>query len=190
MIPVALRILPQSTLNGIQTVIDSNCAFQHVQRNDRNFQVRVCIRNNSILADGNTGEFNVTDGLQANELQTVYAWNARETPEFPFLLYTFSTPVTITRIVVTFILSLGDAANGLPIITMFVSNTEPTYPTQTIAVNYDASDAPDSGVYQLELVPTVSEPFMYWCVGMEPPNGTDWIIVSEAELYQEVQIGN
>ena len=119
----------------------------------------------------------------------MYAWNAWETPEFPFLLYTFRTPVTITRIVVTLILSPNDAAKGVPIITMFVSNTEINYPTQAIAVKYDASDAPDSGVYQLILFPAVTEPFMYWCVDMEPPNGTNWIIVSEVELYQEVQIG-
>ena len=187
--PQLLGVIPQSTLNGVVTTIDSNCRLLSVQRNGRNFEIRVCNRYNSILADGNTGEFNTTDGLQANELQTVYAWNAREIPEFPFLLYSFTTPVTITKIVITFILSPNDAAKGVPIITMFVSNNQPSYPTQAIAVKYDASDAPDSGVYQLILFPAVTEPFMYWCVDMEPPNGTNWIIVSEVELYQEVQIG-
>ena len=189
MFPLVLRIIPQSTLNGTVTIIDSNCGFQRVRRNDRNFQVRVCNGNDSILADGNIGEYDVTDGLQANELQTVYAWNARQTPEFPFLLHGFTTPITITRIVITFILSPNDAANGVPIITMFVSNTDPSYPTRSITVKYDASDAPDTGVYQLNLVPTVTQPFMYWCIDMEPPDGTNWIIVSEVELYQEVQIG-
>ena len=187
--PQLFGVIPQSTLNGVVTIIDSNCRLLNDQRNNRNFEIRVCNRNNSILADGNTGEFNTTDGLQANDLQTVYAWNTREIPEFPFLLYFFTTPVTITRIVVTFILSPNDAAKGVPIITMFVSNNQPIYPTQAIAVKYDASDAPDSGVYQLILFPAVREPFLYWYVGMEPPNGTNWIIVSEVELYQEVQIG-
>ena len=187
--PLALSIIPQSRFNGAVTIIDSNCGSRQVQRNDRNFEVRVCIGSNSILTDGNIGEYNVTDGLQANELQTVYTWNARRTPEFPFLLYAFRTSVTITRIVITFILSPNDAANKVPIITMFVSNTDPSYPTQAISVNYDASDAPDAGVYQLNLVPNVSESFMYWCIDMEPPDGTNYIIVSEVELYQEVQIG-
>ena len=83
MLPLALSIIPQSRFNGVVTIIDSNCGSRRVQRNDRNFEVRVCIGSNSILTDGNIGEYNVTDGLQANELQTVYTWNARRTPEFP-----------------------------------------------------------------------------------------------------------
>jgi len=56
-------------------------------------------------------------------------------------------------------------------------------------VNYNAGDAPATGVYQIDMVPTVSKPFRYWCIDLEAPAGTDWIIVSEVELYQELQTG-
>ena len=181
MFPEILKVIPQSIpeiiVNGTAIRIDTQCGLVFVGRNTRYFQVRVCKGNNSILADG---EFNIT-----NRLQAAYAWDNRQTPEDPFLLYNFETPVIITRIVVTFILSQNRGAR-VPIITMFVSNNNFSYPSQRISVIYDDSDAPDTGVYQLELLPVVSEPFRYWCVDMEPPDGTNWVIVSEVTLYQEL----
>ena len=181
MFPEILKVIPQSiSINGTITSIDNECDLVFVGRNTRYFQVRACKGNSSILADG---EFNVTNGLR--DLQGAYAWNNRQTPEDPFLLYNFETPVIITRIVVTFILSQNRGVK-VPIITMFGSNTNSSYPSSRITVNYDNSDAPDTGVYQLELVPVVSEAYNYWCVDMEPANGTNWVIVSEATLYHEV----
>lgn len=170
--------MPETTINGIPTRIDTECGLVFVGRNTRYFQVRACKGNSSILTDG---EFNVTDRL----LQAAYIWDNQQTPEDPFLLYNFETPVIITRIVVTFILT-RNGADRVPNITMFVSNNNSSYPSHRISVTYDDSDAPNRGVYQLELVPVVCEPFRYWCVDMKPPSGTNWIIVSEVTLYQEL----
>ena len=190
MFPELLKVIPQSippvTINRVTTVIDDHCDTVFVRRNTRHFQVRSCRRNSSILTDGNIGEFDHTDGLQIQELQAAYAWNNERTPEDPFLLYNFETPVIITRIVVTFVLSQNRIIASVPIITMFVSNTDSNYPNQSITVNYDSSDAPTAGVYQLELMPLVNEPFRFWCVDMVPPNGTNWVIVSEVTLYQQI----
>ena len=180
--PEILKVIPQSipeiTVNGMTIRIDPECELVFVGRNTRYFQVRACKGNNSILTDG---EFNVTD-----RLRQAYVWDNRQTPEDPFLLYNFETPVIITRIVVTFFIpSQNRGAGRVPTITMFVSNNNSSYPSQRISVTYDDSDAPDTGVYQLELIPVVSEPFKYWCVDMEP-NGTNWVIVSEVTLYQEL----
>ena len=190
MFPATLGILPQNNFNGLTTSIDNDCGNLSVMHNTRYFQIRVCTSNHSILSDENIGEYDFTDGLQINELQTVYTWDISETPEDPFLLYTFPILVTITRIVITFILSQDGGAKKDPKITMFVSNSNPTYPDQPIRVNYNAGDAPATGVYQIDMVPTVSKPFRYWCIDLEAPAGTDWIIVSEVELYQELQTGN
>ena len=187
MFPAALRIIPSHTQTTTIS-IENGCGLERIRRNTRDFIVKVCKGNSSILTDGNIAELNFTGGLQFTDLQTVNGWNARETPEFPFVLFNFRTPVTITRIVINFILS-DRGANEVPIITVFVSNTEPKYPTQSIPVSYDASDAPDTGTYQLILIPTANESFMFWCIDMEPPNGTNWIILSEVELYQEIQTG-
>lgn len=175
MFPAALRVIP-SHIQTTTTNIENDCELEPIQRNTRNFQVQVCKGNNSILTDGN------------KDSRTANAWNARETPEFPFVLLNFRALVTITRIVLNFVLS-DRGANEVPIITMFVSKTEPGYPTKSILVGYNASDAPDTGTYQLTLIPTVNESFMTWCIDMAPPNGTNWIILSEVELYQKLQTG-
>lgn len=187
MFPTIYGVIQQSSFNGIRTNIDVNCSYLAVQRNDRNFKIRACRGNTSILVDGNVGEFDFTDGLQIKELQAVYIWDVRQTPEDPFMLFIFATPVIITRIVVTLILSQNDGADRVPTITMFVSNTNPSYPRRSIPVSYNDSDAPATGVYRLNLVPNVSESFRFWCVDMKPPAGTNWVIVSEVELYQEPQ---
>ena len=179
-------MIPQSTFNGVTTRIDDHCEFVPVIRNTRNFRVRACKGNSSILTDGNIGRFNFTNGLQFQDLQNAYAWDNRQTPENPFVLYNFETPIMITRIMITFVLSQTLGAGKVPNITMFVSNTNSNYPTRSITVNYNATAAPDTGVYQLELMPVVRRSFMYWCVDMEPPDGTNWVIVSEVTLYREL----
>jgi len=112
--PATLGILPQNNFNGLTKSIDNDCGNLFVMHNTRNFQIQVCTSNHLILSDGNIGEYDFTDGLQIKELQTVYTWDISETPEDPFLLYTFPTPVTITRIVITFIISQDDGAKKFP----------------------------------------------------------------------------
>ena len=47
------------------------------------------------------GNLNLTDGLQSNKLQDLYAWNNQRTPENPFVLYNFGK---LARIIITFAL--------------------------------------------------------------------------------------
>lgn len=189
MFPAIFKILPQNTFNRLTTSIDTECGNLSIGRNDRSVQVRVCKGNGSILADGSTGEFNFTDGLQVQELHMVYTWNREGTPEDPFLLCNFRSPVTITRVIITFILLQDNGARRVPRITMFVSNSDANYPSQSIIVDYDASDAPSTGMYRLSVVPTVNASYRYWCIDMRFPSRTNWVIVSEVELYQDLEIG-
>ena len=186
--PEIIKVIPPTiSLTATTTDTADGCAFVPVSRNTRDFRVLACRGNNSRLADGSTGNLNLTGGLQISQLQDFYAWNNQRTPENPFVLYNFNTPVIITRIVITFaLLQNYTISSKIPIITMFVSDTNSNYPSRSIPVNYNDNNVPNTGVYHLELVPSVGEPYRYWCVDMEPPNGTNWVIVSEVTLYQQL----
>ena len=82
----------------------TNATFTSIERNTRRFTVRRCFGNESIVTDEDTGQFDLMDGLQANELQQVYVWNIRELPGDPFVLYNFVDPVRATTVVRTFML--------------------------------------------------------------------------------------
>ena len=90
MIPRITLVFPQNNFGGESVTIDTECSSVAIQRNITRI-LRGCRGNNSILSDGKTGVFNLTDGLQANELQQTYVWNVSETPEDPFALYFFFT---------------------------------------------------------------------------------------------------
>ena len=186
--PEITKVIPPTrSQSGTTTSTADGCELVSVRRNTRRLEVLACKGNNSRLADGNTGNYNPTNGFQDNVLQDFYAWDNQQTPENPFVLYNFGKPVMITRIVITFAL-LQNRGIRVPVITMFVSNTNSNYPNQSIPVNYDDSNAPNTGVYHLELVPSVGEPYRYWSVDMEPPDGTNWVLVSEVTLYQQLML--
>ena len=153
----------------------------------RHFAVRQCPGSDSILADGNMGQFDLTDGLQANELIQVYVWDVSETPEDPFVLYNFGDPVRVTTVIITFILLQNHMVLEIPTITMFVSNISQQYPRRQLSLEYDVSGATDTGVYQINVVPLNNNSYLTWCIDMIALQGTEWIIVSEIELYHEVQ---
>ena len=182
-------ILPQNDFGGVTVTIDAACRTVVVQRNTRVISLRGCSGNTSILSDGDIGAFDLMDGLQANELQQVYAWDVSETPEDPFVLYAFNAPVRVTTVVITFILLQNHTVLEIPTITMFVSNTSREYPRQQLSLEYDASGAPDTGVFQVKVAPLTDTSFRTWCIDMIALQGTEWIIVSEIELYHEVRTG-
>ena len=182
-------ILPQNDFGGVTATIDAACSTVVVQRNTRVISLRGCRGNSSILSNGDIGAFDLTDGLQANELQQVYTWDVRETPEDPFVLYVFNAPVRVTTVVITFILLQNHTVLEIPTITMFVSNTSREYPRQQLSLEYDASGAPDTGVFQVKVALLTDTSFHTWCIDMIAPQGTEWIIVSEIELYHEAQAG-
>ena len=188
-IPSNTLALPQNDFGGVTVAIDTECSTVVVQRNMRVLTLRHCRGNASILSDGDMGVFDLTDGLQANELQQVYAWDVSETPEDPFVLYNFRDPVRVTTVVITFVLLQNYNVLEVPTITMFVSNTSREYPRQELNLKYDASRAPDTGVFRVKIAPLTNDFFHTWCIDMIAPLGTEWIIVSEIELYHEVQTG-
>ena len=176
--------MPQNDFGGESVTIDTECSSVAIQRNTTRI-LRGCRGNNSILSDGNGGVFNLTDGLQANELQQVYVWNISKTPEDPFVLYFFSSPVRVTTILITFILLKNYMVLEIPSIAMFASNTIREFPQQRLNLIYDVSTAPDTGVYQVKIKPVNDDSYRTWCIDMTAQQGTEWIIVSEIELYQE-----
>jgi len=187
--PATTKVIRHSSFDGIAVNVDQQCPFTFIERNTRRFVVRRCPGNDSILADGNIGQFDLTDGLQANELMQVYAWDVSETPEDPFVLYNFQDPVRITTVVITFILLQNRMVFEIPTITMSVSNNSREYPRRRLTLEYDTSGAIDTGVHQINVVPLNNSLYRTWCIDMIALQGTEWIIVSEIELYHEVQTG-
>ena len=72
----------------------------------------------------------------------------------------------------------------IPSIAMFASNTIREFPQQRLNLIYDVSTAPDTGVYQVKIKPVNDDSYRTWCIDMTAQQGTEWIIVSEIELYQ------
>jgi len=187
--PTIQLILPQNDFGGVAVIIDAACSPVVVQRNTRVLSLNGCRGNASILSDGDMGTFDFIDGLQANELQQVYTWDVSETPEDPFVLYFFNAPVRVTTVVITFILLQNQMVLQVPTITMFVSNTTREYPRQQLSLEYVVSGPPDTGVFQVKVAPLANTSYHTWCIDMIALQGTEWIIVSEIELYHEVQTG-
>lgn len=79
-------ILPQNDFGGVTVTIDAACSLVDVNLWDFFHCVVVEETPQYYVSDGDLGVFNLTDGLQANELQQVYAWNISKTPEDPFVL--------------------------------------------------------------------------------------------------------
>ena len=189
MLPATTRLIRSSQFGGTTVNVDQQCPFTFIERNTRRFAVRRCFGNESILADGDVGQFDLTDGLQANELQQVYVWNVTEVPEDPFVLYNFVDPVRVTTAVITFMLIQNQMVLEVPTITMFASNNSPDYPRRRLTLEYDASGAPSTGVFQVKVAPLTNISYSTWCIDMIARPGTEYIIVSEIELYHKVQEG-
>ena len=189
LLPATTRLIRSSQFGGTTVNVDQQCTFTFIERNTRRFAVRRCFGNESILADGSVGQFDLTDGLQANELQQVYVWNVMEVPEDPFVLYNFVDPVRVTTAVITFILIQNQMVLEVPTITMFASNNSPDYPRRRLTLEYDASGAPSTGVFQVKVAPLTNISYSTWCIDMIARPGTEYIIVSEIELYHKVQEG-
>lgn len=179
LIPVTYVVFPTTAYNNnANTEQHVNCSTTTMN----SYMVLLC-GGRSVLADNIKGNINTKDGLQANELQQFFIWNASHLDTVPFVSIVFEDRMMPHSVDLYFHFSKNLNIDA-PKITLYWSNRSPLDSENVLPFQRMAYFV-GNGMYKYKVILDTNDtdPFHYLHIKMEQSGS--WIFLSEIKVYGE-----
>ena len=178
LIPVMYVVFPTTAYNNANSGQHTNCSTTTID----SYTVLLC-GGGSALADNIKGNINTKDGLQTNELQQFFIWNASGLDTVPFVSIVFEDRM-VPHSVDLYFHSSENLNIHPPKITLYWSNKSPLDSENLLSFQRMAYFV-GNGMYKYKMILNTNDtaPFQYLQIKMELSGS--WIFLSEIKVYGE-----
>lgn len=178
LIPVTYVVFPTTTYNNADSEQHTNCSTTTMNSH----KLLLC-GGRSALSDDIKGNINTKDGLQKNELQKFFIWNASDLDTVPFVSIVFKER-TMPHSVDLYFHSSKTLNIDAPKITLYWSNKSPLDSENVLPFQRMAYFV-GNGMYKYKVILDTNDtaPFNYLKIKMELTG--NWIFLSEIKVYAE-----